>query len=150
MTPPTVCFGARDDSYGFFKTNKAGNIITFKLTYQSGYVTCDASKPSFRSKWGCLWSKLIPNQMATMITDTNRKLLLPTNNYLLDYWDCKFYSLPWATTESPELVFDSFSTPLAAEANQDFQIWYSEDLFNWDDTNNGYEKTCVSVYGLYV
>ena len=26
MTPSTVCFGARDDSYGFFRTAKAGNI----------------------------------------------------------------------------------------------------------------------------
>ena len=31
--PSTVCFGARDDSYGFSKTSKAGNIIAFKLTY---------------------------------------------------------------------------------------------------------------------
>ena len=61
MRPPTVCFGARDDSYGFFRTSKAGNIITFKLTYKSGYVTCDARKSSFHSKWGCLWNRFIPN-----------------------------------------------------------------------------------------
>ena len=78
MTPPTVCFGARDDSYGFFRTSnsKAGNIITFKLTYKSGYVTCDARKSSFHSKWGCLWNRFIPNQMATLITDKNRNVLL--------------------------------------------------------------------------
>ena len=104
MTPSTVCFGARDDSYGFFRTSKAGNIITFKLTYRSGYVTCDARKSSFHSKWGCLWNRLIPNQMATLITDKNRNLLLPKSNFLSDYWDCKFYSLPWATTESPQLL----------------------------------------------
>ena len=40
MMPSTVCFEARDDSYGFSRTSKAGNIITFKLTYKSGYVTC--------------------------------------------------------------------------------------------------------------
>ena len=130
MTPPTVCFGARDDSYGFFRTSKAGNIITFKLTYKSGYVTCDARKSSFHSKWGCLWNRLIPNQMATLITDKNRNLLLPKSDFLSDYRDCKFYSLPWATTESPQLHFDNFSTPLMVETNQEFQIWYSEDLFN--------------------
>ena len=80
MTPSTVCFGARDDSYGFFRTSKAGNIITFKLTYKSGYVTCDARKSSFHSKWGCLWNRLIPNQMATLITDKNRNLLLPKSD----------------------------------------------------------------------
>ena len=68
-TPSTVCFGARDDSYGFFWTSKAGNIITFKLTHKSGYVTCHSSNPSYSSKWGCLWNRLIPNQMATLITD---------------------------------------------------------------------------------
>ena len=94
MTPSTVCFGARDDSYGFFRTSKAGNIITFKLTYRSGYVTCDAQKSSFHSKWGCLWNRLIPNQMATLITDKNRNLLLPKSDFLSDYyWDCKFYSM---------------------------------------------------------
>ena len=42
-TPSTVCFGARDDLYGFFWTSKAGNIITFKLTHKSGYVTCHST-----------------------------------------------------------------------------------------------------------
>ena len=37
MTPFTVCFGARDDSYGVFRTPKVGNINPFKLTYKSGY-----------------------------------------------------------------------------------------------------------------
>ena len=121
MTPSTVCFGARDDSYGFFRTSKAGNIITFKLTYKSGYVTCHSSNSSYQSKWGCLWNRLIPNQMATLITDKNRNLLLPKSDFLSDYWDCKFYSLPWATTESPQLLFDNFSTPLTVETNQEFQ-----------------------------
>ena len=111
MTPSTVCFGARDDSYGFFRTSKAGNIITFKLTYRSGYVTCDAQKSSFHSKWGYLWNRLIPNQMATLITDKNRNLLLPKSDFLSDYGDCKFYRLPWTTTESPQLLFDNLSTP---------------------------------------
>ena len=144
FTPFTVCFGARDDSYGVFRTPKVGNIITFKLTYKSGYVTCHPSNP------GCLWNRLIPNQMATLITDKNRNLLLPKSNFLSDYRDCKFYSLPWATTESPQLLFDNFSTPLTVETNQEFQIWYSEDLFKWGYGDNGYEKTCVAVYGLYV
>ena len=76
MTPSTVCFGARDDSYGFFRTAKAGNIITFKLTHKSGYVTCHSSNPSYQSKWGCLWNHLIPNQMAVMAIMGTRKRVL--------------------------------------------------------------------------
>ena len=150
MMPSTVCFGARDDSYGFSRTSKAGNIITFKLTCKSGYVTCHSSNPSYQSKWGCLKNRLIPNQMATLTTDKNRNLLLPKSDFLSDYWDCKFYSLPWATTESPQLLFDNFSTLLALETSQEFQIWYSEDLFKWGYGVNGFEKTCVAVYSLYV
>ena len=146
MMPSTVCFGARDDSYGFSRTSKAGNIITFKLTYKSGYVTCHSSNPSYQSKWGWVQNRLIPNQMATLITDKNRNLLLPKSDFLSDYWDCKFYSLPWATTESPQLLFDNFSTPLALETSQEFQIWYSVDLFKWGYGVNGFEKTCVAVY----
>ena len=93
ITPSTVCFVARGDSYGFFRTSKAGNIITFKLTYKSGYVTCHSSNPSYQSKWGCLWNRLIPNQMATLITDKNCNLLLPKSDFLSDFWDCKFYIL---------------------------------------------------------
>ena len=143
MMPSTVCFGARDDSYGFSRTSKAGNIITFKLTYKFGYVTYHSS---YHSQWGCLWNRLIPNQMATLITDKNRNLLLPKSDFLSDYLGCKIYSLPWATTESPQLLFDNFSTPLALETSQEFQIWYSEDLFKWGYGVNGFEKTCVAVY----
>ena len=39
---------------------------------------------------------------------------------------------------------------MTVEANQEFQIWYSEDLFKWGYGDNGYEKTCIAVYGLYV
>ena len=40
--------------------------------------------------------------------------------------------------------------PLALETSQEFQIWYSVDLFKWGYGVNGFEKTCVAVYGLYV
>ena len=39
---------------------------------------------------------------------------------------------------------------MTVEANQEFQIWYSEDLFKWGYGDNGYKKTCIAVYGLYV
>ena len=85
-----------------------------------------------------------------LITDNDRNLLLPTNDYRSNSRGCTFYSLPWATTESPELLFDNFSFPLMVESNQELQIWFSEDLFRWGDSDNGLERTCVAVYGLYV
>ena len=144
MTPSTVCFGARDDLYGFFRTSKADNIITFKLTYKSGYVTCHSSNPSYQSKWGCHWSRLIPNQMSTLITDKNRHLPLQKSDFLSDYWDSKFHSPPWATTKLLHLLFDNLSTPLTVKKNQEFQIWHNEDSFKWGYGDNVYEKTCVA------
>ena len=88
--------------------------------------------------------------MATLITDKNRNLLPPKSDFLSDYRDYKFYILPWATTESPRLLFDNFFTSLTVVTNREFQSWYGEDLFKWGYGDNGYEKTCVAVYGLYV
>ena len=88
--------------------------------------------------------------MATLITDKNRNLLPPKSDSLSDYRDCNFYILPWATTESPRLLFDNFFTSLTVVTNREFQGWYGEDLFKWGYGDNGYEKTCVAVYGLYV
>ena len=57
MTPFTVCFGARDDSYGVFRTPKVGNINPFKLTYKSGYwlvihlTQAAFGTVSFLTKW---------------------------------------------------------------------------------------------------
>ena len=106
--------------------------------------------PSYQSKWGSLWNLFIPNQMAAFITDKNSNLHLLKSDFLPDYRDCKFYNLPWATAESLQLLFDNLSTPLTVETNQEFEIWFSEDLFKWGYGANGYEKTCVAVYGLYV
>ena len=92
--------------------------------------------PSYQSKWGHLWNLFIPNQMATFVTDKTRNLLLLKSDFLSDYWDCKFYSLPWATTESLQLLFDNLSTPLTVETNQEFEIWFSEDLFKWGYGDN--------------
>ena len=95
---------------------------------------------------GTSFNLFIPNQMATFITDKNRNLHLLKSDFLPDYWDRKFYNLPWATAESLQLLFDNLSTPLTVETNQEFEIWFSEDLFKWGYGDNGYEKTCCSVW----
>ena len=149
MTPSTVCFGAKGDSYGAFRTPTAGSIITFKLTYLHGHVSCYGPDPRYLSRWGCTWEPLFPNNMATYITDDHKNPLLPKSEYRTGACGGRFYSLPWATTESPELLFDNFSTPLTVSANQEFQVWYIEDLFKCGQYDNGLEKTCAKVYGLY-
>ena len=59
MAPPEVCFGSKDDSYGAFRVLVPGRIITFKLTYLKGSVNCYKDESSFKSNWGCRYSKVL-------------------------------------------------------------------------------------------
>ena len=92
--------------------------------------------------------------MGTHITDSSKTRLLPKTEYLKGGTDCLglYYHLPWATIDSSELVFDNLSSPLPVTANQEFQVWFAEDLFNCGEgeQDNGLKKTCASVYGLFV
>ena len=150
MTPSAVCFGAKDDAYGSFKIPASGSIINFKLTYLNGSVSCYARDPVYKSNWGCKifkYSTILTHPMGTHITDSNRNRLLPNDKYLGG--GCGFYNLPWATPDSPELVFDNFSIPLDVTTGQEFQVWFAEDLNNCGDEDNS-GTTCAEVYGLYV
>ena len=154
MSPSKVCFSARDDRYGAFYTPTDGSIITFKLKYLYGMVSCYSVWPLYLySKWGCnnaLW--LGYHRMGTLITDSSKNRLLPKDQYLLGGYDCRwnFYYLPWAGSESEELRFDDFSTPLSVSVGQEFQVWFAEDITNCGDLDNSYHETCAEVYGLYV
>ena len=149
MTPCAVCFGSRDNNSGTFKVPASGSIITFKLTYLNGSVTC---APRFNSKWGCYHSAVSTHPMGTLITYSNGTRLLPKKEYLRGGRRCLklYYRLPWATPNSQELVFDNFSFPLSVTTDQEFQVWFVEDLIYNCDSDNGQEKTCAEVYGLYV
>ncbi|KAJ7323490.1 hypothetical protein OS493_031416 [Desmophyllum pertusum] len=57
--------------------------------------------------------------------------LLPKDEVLFGGGDCNnnlYYSLPGHTPDSPELLFDNFTIPLHVAAEQQFQIWFAEDL----------------------
>ena len=153
MTPSTVCFSARGDNYGAFYIPTDGSIITFKLKYLYGKVNCFSLGLTFwYSKWGCN-GLFYSHTMGTLITDSSKNRLLPKDQYLFGGADCgksQFYNLPWAGTESQELRFDDFSTPLPVSAGREFQVWFVEDLTNCNEWDNGSEKTCAEVYGLYV
>lgn len=153
MTPSAVCFGAKDDSYGSFKILVPGKIITFKLTYLNGSVSCDENVPRAESRWGCKRPAVSAHPLGTHITDSNKERLLPKTEHLKGGSQCIadiYYNLPWATPDSPELIFDKFISPLPVTENQEFQVWFGEDLNNCSEGDNGPEKTCAEVYGLYV
>ncbi|KAL9952265.1 hypothetical protein ACROYT_G039491 [Oculina patagonica] len=147
-----VCFGARDNSYGVFTIPQAGHVITFKLVYLSGYVTCDTGKPEYQSNWACKFFDVSRN-LAIFITNDQQQQILPTDNalfYDIDACDLNImYGVPGYSANSSELGFNNFSSPLAVSVGQEFQIWYTEDLFDCSEGDNG-GQTCTDIYGLYV
>ncbi|KAJ7379796.1 hypothetical protein OS493_012542 [Desmophyllum pertusum] len=147
-----VCFGARGNSYGVFTIPKAGHVTTFKLAYHSGYVSCGPGA-QYQSNWGCTWLPT-PSNLAVFITDDKKQRILPTDNALFLNVDwCKenrfYYSVPGFTADSPELRFNNFSSPLAVSKGEEFQIWYTEDLYDCSEGDND-GQTCADMYELYL
>ena len=151
MTTPPVCFGASADSFGRFVAPIAGDLLTFKLIHQSGSVECTAG---WSSRWGCTHPTVLPDrQLGTVITNSQGVRLLPKDDYFLEGSpDCNklYYSLPGQTADSPELLFDNFSTPLHVSVGDEFQIWFGEDLYKCGHVDNGPGRTCALVLGLFV
>ena len=134
-----LCFGAKNDSYGKFSIHKAGKISAFKLAHRSGSVSChrEAEKGT---NWGC---RAYNDHICTHITDASNVRLV--NNLILGQHGC--YQLPGFDHNSPEIEL-SLSSPIGVRAGQEFRIWYGEDLYNKEDSDN-HGKSCVDVYGFY-
>ena len=150
MTTSPVCFGASADSFGRFVAPIAGDLLTFKLIYQNGSVECAAGSSSH---WGCTYPEMAQDhRLGTIITNSQSVRLLPKDYYFLKGVPCRshFYGLPGQTVDSPELLFDNFSTPLNVSLGEEFQIWFTEDLYKCGYADNGLGKTCVLVFGLFV
>ena len=147
-----VCFGDSEDTPGNFTTPSSGKVITFKLIHLHGSVSC--SKGKYHSNWGCSYFSG-PKNLATLITSSNRTRLLPNDDKLFTAnASCEgfllHYRLPGQNSNSTELLFDNFTEPLPVKAGEQFAIWFGEDLYDCGDTDNGGEKACVEVYGLFV
>ena len=145
-----ICFGSRGDSPGMFTTLSSGDVITFKLVHLSGAVSCQLLASS---NWGCK-SRNDPEKLGTYIADSSKARLLPNNAELFGTGlSCNkkiYYGLPGHTPDSPELLFDNFTTPLPVTAGQQFEVWFGEDFYDCIDWDNALEETCVDVYGLFV
>jgi len=146
-----ICFGSRGDKPGMFTTPSSGDVITFKLIHLNGAVSCLIVAP--RSNWGCK-SRNEPDKMGTFIADSSKTRLLPNNAELFGELSCDkqlYYNLPGHTPDSPQLLFDNFTTPLPVTAGQQFAVWFGEDFHDCIESDNPpLEVACVHVYGLFV
>ena len=148
-----VCFGTRDETYGPFTIGKAGILGALKLVHVHGHLVChQASQNSF---WGCEVPLYYDKTLMTIITYANhRTLLLPRRNSteMGGYSICASgltYKLHGFNDTSKEIIFNTTSAPLAVSSQEEFWIWYGQDLADCSEMNNR-GHSCVHVYGWYI
>lgn len=152
-----VCFGTRDDKYGSFNIIQAGEILGLKLTHLFGTLVCfNGSSPSF---WGCQSELYGDKTLMTYISHANeRREILPRKAQVEvgGPWrsdgKCQHeiytYKISGVNDTSPEIIFDTTSEPLRVSHDQQFWIWFGQDIADCSEENNE-GKSCVDVYGWY-
>ncbi|XP_068733888.1 uncharacterized protein [Montipora capricornis] len=153
-----VCFGARDDQYGAFNMTKTGNVKAMKLVHRSGSIKCNSIDDA--SYWSCTNLNFYANNtFMTIITNANKKALLPTEKDMETVSFCNqkkhFYVLEGINQGSSELVLSSHSSPLRLLKNQELQIWYGQDWINCSEYDSSGKAdntgtTCVDVFAWYM
>lgn len=150
-----VCFGARDDTYGSFTVSKSGSISALKLVHTSGNLVCYSG--STKSYWGCESFFYGNKTLMTVITYDNprRTMFLPTGHTAqmgVPGQNCATgytYHLDGFDSRSPKIVFNmTQSGALPVAVNQEFQIWYGQDIEDCSEFNNS-GNSCVHVYFWY-
>jgi len=133
-----VCFGAKNDSYGKFTITSDGNVITMKLVYISGFVTCNIKNVPFGSHWACRKKCTL----ATIVTNAKTRVIFPQN------YQNRTYDLPGYYVNLTELVFNELSPPLRVAVGDEYRIWFHDDFVNKKEYNND-GHTCADVYARY-
>ena len=128
-----ICFGARDESYGAFNITESGIIYTFELVHLNGSVSCNLKLPS--SYWGCDLPYFGEERLFSTITFKNRSLL-----FLADYkkTGCHYhYKIKGVRVNETKLRFNILPSPISVFVGEEFQIWFTQDLMNCTEHNNG-------------
>ena len=136
MNNESVCFGAKNDSFGSFSVLNYGTILTFKLVYKSGYVTCDTNNLPYGSHWACKKQERI----GTIITNAENKVIFPHS-----YKNTSFM-LPSYHRNSSKVIYHL--SPQMVDGGEEFRIWYHGDYRNQNENDNA-GSTCTDVYALY-
>ncbi|XP_068685496.1 uncharacterized protein [Montipora foliosa] len=151
-----VRFGARSNQYGAFNMTKTGDVKAMKLVHRNGSIKCNSNDVA--SYWSCTnLNYYASNTFMTIITNPNKKALLPTEQDLKMFnsgnHPCDqikhFYVLEGIKQESSELVLSRHSSPLRLLKNQELQIWYGQDWAKCAEGDNT-GTTSVDVFAWYM
>ena len=129
-----MCFGAKGNQFDHFQAEFGGAIEAVKLFHLYGLVTCGTGW----MKWGCTETA---NRISVFVTDASDSILLPMGK-------TSVYNLPGYHSNSPEVVFSDFRSPLQLSPGQELRLWFSSDYNNYHESDNG-GTTCADVFAKY-
>ena len=129
-----VCFGAKDSQFGQFQVQFGGSIKAVKLFHLYGLVTCGIGW----MKWGCTRNR---ERVNVLVTNASNSTLLPMGK-------TSTYKLPGYHSNSTEIVFNDFPSPLQLSSGQELRLWFTTDYNNYLESGNG-GTTCADVFAKY-
>ena len=133
-----MCFGTKDNQFGTFVVEVGGHIDAVKLVHLHGKVSCDVSKGLW-SNWGCGTRNLF-----VLLTNSSDDILIPkvvAGGYK--------YNIKGYDSDSPEIIWKNFTTPIRFTSEQELRLWHGKDLVGKGEGNsNG--TSCTDVFALYL
>ena len=145
-----MCFGAKDSQFGSFKVPSGGNIRKIRLVHLYGYVSCLVGPVTYWSPWGCGLLSGTINYVGVTITTADDTVLLPPKQLTIHSGINNGWSfISGYNSQSPELVLTRFSDDtITVASDQELRLWYSQDLFNGPEHDNG-GRVCCDVYAVF-
>lgn len=120
-----------------------GSLAAVKLVHVSGTVTCSKERQDSYTFWGCGYVTSL-DIINTLITSSSNVILLPENQ-----GQGQGYRIPGYHSNSSQLIFPDFQTPLPVSLGQELRLWYSEDWADGYEADNG-GLTCADIYAKYI
>lgn len=117
-----------------------------KLVHLYGYVSCLAGGAiHYWSPFSCSIYSGIDQYIGVTITTASNTVLLPPKELSLSTgWSY----IPGYDGSSTEIVITRSSDPISVTSGQELRLWYSEDLKDGPESDNG-GTSCCDVYALF-
>ena len=140
ITPTPICYTAKNNGFASFNVTHTGKIKYLKLVHVSGGTVCTGNH--IFTKWGCPYGNYQVNDIFVVTTNEANQIIFPTVSHTNT-----LIRMEEAHRDANELI-QRPDFPVDVQENQKFRIWYTEDLYNYAESNN-YGTHCVRVYARY-
>ena len=116
----------------------SGHIDAVKLVHLHGKVSCNVSKGRW-SNWGCGTRNLM-----VLLTNSSNDILIPKVEESGHRYKIEGYN-----SNSSEIIWKNFATPIRFTSKQKLRLWHSKDLVGTGEGNND-GTSCTDIYALYL